>query len=63
MKFKGTGVFMDEEDLDKKYASKPLQLAAIKNNTRTMWDAVREVKLYEDVAYERESFDEDTRTE
>ena len=28
-----------------------------------MWDAVREVKFYEDVAYERESFDEDTRTE
>jgi hypothetical protein len=45
VKFKGTGVFMDEEDLGNKYASKPLQLAAIKQNTRTMWDAVREVKL------------------
>eukprot|EP00973_Karenia_brevis_P080026 11102949-Karenia_brevis.AAC.1 len=30
----GTGEWLDEEDLDEKYAKKPLQLAAIKKNTK-----------------------------
>jgi hypothetical protein len=49
--FKGTGDFMDEHDLREKYAKKPKQADAILKNTRTMFDTLREVMLYEDMVY------------
>ncbi len=49
--FKGTGGFMDEHDLREKYAKKPKQADAILKNTRSMFDTLREVMLYEDMVY------------
>ena len=45
------GNFLDKEDLDKKYADKPAQLAAIYKNARTMVCEVRECQLWEDPEY------------
>ena len=63
VKFTGTGDFMDEIDLDIKYANKPDQLANIKKNTRTMLCPVRRVKLFEDMKYVSETQEEETRQE
>jgi hypothetical protein len=49
--FKGTGGFMDEHDLREKYAKKPKQADAILKNTRSMFDTIRDVMLYEDMVY------------
>jgi len=51
MSFKGTGDWLDSPDLKTKYAKKPSQLAAILRNTRTVYDNMREVTLYEDMSY------------
>jgi len=61
--FEGTGKFIDEEDLDKKYKDKPTQLQAIKAHTRTMCCPVRKVKLYEDPEFTLTVADEDFRSE
>jgi hypothetical protein len=47
----GTGIFMDESDLDAKYKDKPTRLAAIKRNTKTFYCEIGEVHLYEDMSY------------
>ena len=44
----GNGRFLDTEDLEEKYKSKPEQLAAIYKNARTILCPVREVQLWED---------------
>ena len=49
--FKGTGEFLDEQDLSEKYAKKPEQLAAILRNTRKIYDPIRETTLFEDMKY------------
>jgi hypothetical protein len=51
LEFSGTGVFLDEVDLLEKYAKKPLQAAAIMKNSRSVFDPIREVKVYEDMKY------------
>ncbi len=43
--------FLDEVDLLEKYAKKPLQAAAIMKNSRSVFDPIREVKVYEDMKY------------
>eukprot|EP00435_Cladocopium_sp_Y103_P000455 s2333_g1.t1 len=53
--FEGTGEFLDEIDLDKKYQDKPDQLANLKANTRTYFCPVRQVQLFEDVKYTRKA--------
>jgi hypothetical protein len=49
--FKGTGEFMDEDDIREKYAKKPKQADAIIKNSRSMFDTLREVQVYEDMKY------------
>ena len=49
---KGNGKWLDEPDLDAKYAAKPERLAAIKKNARTWKCDIGEVTLYEDMEYE-----------
>jgi hypothetical protein len=51
VEFKGTGEFLDEEDIRTKYASKPQQADAIIKNTRSIFDTMREVTVYEDMTY------------
>ena len=63
VKFVGTGEWLDEQDLEEKYAKKPDQLANIKHNTRTMVCPIRRVKLFEDVKFTSETVDEECRTE
>jgi len=52
VEFVGTGNFMDLEDLEMKYKNKPERLAAIKKNTKTIFDTVSECTLYEDKMYQ-----------
>ncbi len=59
--FKGTGHFIDEEDLEKKFGEKPSQLEAIKTRARSMWDAVRQVRLYEVTEFEAQTVDEEEK--
>ena len=47
----GTGVFLDEEDLDNKYKAKPKRLAAIKRNAERVWCPTGEVELFEGMTY------------
>ena len=49
--FKGTGEFMDEEDMKEKYAKKPKQLEARLKNCKRIWDPEAEVELLEDMKY------------
>jgi hypothetical protein len=51
LEFKGTGEFMDEHDVREKYAKKPDQAEAILQNSRSMFDPMRGVTLYEDMKY------------
>lgn len=51
IEFKGTGEFMDEHDVREKYAKKPDQAEAILQNSRSMFDPMRGVTLYEDMKY------------
>ena len=57
--FEGTGEFLDEVDLDRKYGEKQEQLANIKQNTRRFFCAIRQVWLYEDIRYIRKQKDEE----
>jgi len=50
-KFSSEGDFLDEEDLDKKYANKPDQKAAIMANAQTFIHPVREVRVWQDVNF------------
>jgi hypothetical protein len=61
--FKGTGDYMDLEDITDKYKNKPLRLQAILRNTKTIWCKVGECTLYEDVNYERSVEEKDEKTE
>lgn len=63
VKFTGTGLFLDEEDLCAKYATKPNQLMAIKENSRQLLCPIRNVVLFEDVSFSAETLDEETRVE
>jgi hypothetical protein len=47
----GTGAWLDEEDLAKKYANKPNRLAAILRNTRRFNCPISETELFEDMEY------------
>ena len=49
--FRSHGEWLDEADLGAKYASKPHQLASIKENARTFKHPVRGCTMYEDVAF------------
>jgi len=49
--FGGSGLFLDEADLDDKYRDKPAQLAAIKRNGRRVYCSVRETTLFEVLEY------------
>jgi hypothetical protein len=51
IEFKGTGEFMDEDDIRAKYAKKPKQADSIIQNSRSMYDSIRETTLYEDMKY------------
>jgi hypothetical protein len=51
VEFKGTGEFLDEADIREKYVNKPKQADAILKNTRSMFDTMREVTVYEDMKY------------
>ena len=62
VKFTGTGAFMDETDLNAKYASKPEQLEAIKQNTRRLMCPIRRVLLFEDVRFTSTTEDQETHT-
>ena len=48
---RGVGTFLDEEDLRKKYESKPEQLQSILANAKQVVDHTRGCTLYEDIAY------------
>ena len=63
VKFTGTGTFMDETDLNAKYAGKPQQLEAIKQNTRRLMCPIRRVVLFEDISFTSATEDQETRTE
>ena len=63
VKFTGTGTFMDETDLNAKYAGKPQQLEAIKQNTRRLMCPIRRVVMFEDVSFTSATEDQETRTE
>ena len=63
VKFTGTGTFMDETDLNAKYAGQPQQLEAIKQNTRRLMCPIRRVLLFEDVSFTSTTEDQETRTE
>jgi hypothetical protein len=47
----GTGEFLDQEDLEEKYKTKPQRSAAILKNAKTFWCSISETLLYEDMAY------------
>ena len=49
--FAATGKFIDEADLDEKYANKPDQLANIKQRARKFFHPDRQVTLYEDLDF------------
>jgi predicted nucleic acid-binding Zn ribbon protein len=51
VEFKGTGEFLDEDDIRAKYAKKPKQAESIIQNSRSMFDPIRETTLYEDMNY------------
>ena len=51
IEFNGTGEFMDEADIREKYGKKPEQAEAILQNSRSMFDPMRQVILYEDMKY------------
>jgi hypothetical protein len=48
---KGTGLWLDEFDLAKKYAGKDRRLAAIVKNSRRFWDETSETELFEDMEF------------
>jgi hypothetical protein len=48
---KGTGLWLDEFDLAKKYAGKDRRLAAILKNCRRFWDETSETELFEDMEF------------
>ncbi|CAK0874668.1 unnamed protein product [Prorocentrum cordatum] len=45
--FSGEGHWLDSEEIDKKFAGRPSQAAAIRRNARTMYDDDRECELWE----------------
>ena len=53
--FAGKGVWLDEEDLDDKYKSKPFQLACVKERGRTMVHPIRGCTLWEDIDFTTEA--------
>eukprot|EP00973_Karenia_brevis_P090450 12402658-Karenia_brevis.AAC.1 len=59
--FEGTGQWLDDADLEKKYRDKPEQYQAIKENTRIFIDPIRKVPLYEDMAYTTKTSDMEYR--
>ena len=48
---KGSGDWVDEEDLNERYKNKPEQLAAVKKNCRRMWHPSRCVDLFKDMQF------------
>lgn len=61
--FTTTGVFLDLQDLEKKYKDKPAQLEEIVKNTRKMYCPLKKTTLYEDVSYQSKLADSEERTE
>ena len=59
--FSGAGKYMDEIDLEIKYAGKPDQLLNIKTTARTIMHPTRNVLLYEDVEFESRQTEEEKR--
>ncbi len=51
MSMKGTGQWLDAEDMQEKHKNKPQMLQSIMNNTRSFKDPISETVLYEDMAY------------
>ena len=62
-KFKATGEWLDEEDLNKKYGSKPSQLQSVKDKSRTMVHPTRGCLMYEDMTFVSEASNETKRKE
>ena len=65
--FGGHGDYLSEHDINLKYKEQPDVAKAIVKNARKMWDPVKELWLYEDVAYtskfeDEECVEEDRRT-
>ena len=60
--FRGSGEYMDLQDLTAAYQGKPEQLQSIIENTRKFYCPVRQTTLYENPEYTRsvDSIDEDT---
>ena len=54
VKMVGTGEFLDRFDLEAKYKNKPLRLAAVLKNARTLYCTIAETTLYEDMRYTTE---------
>ena len=63
VQFKGTGNFLDKQDLQEKYKNKPDQLESILAKTRTMWHPTRNVMVYEDVDFVLTTCDEEQTSE
>lgn len=61
--FTTTGVFLDMEDLERKYKDKPEQLAEIIKNTRKMQCPLKKITLYEDLEYQSKLADSEERVE
>ena len=57
VEFEGTGEYIDENDMNQRYANKPEQLANLFANTRRFYCPVRQVWMYEDVTYKRTATD------
>ena len=51
MTMKGTGQWLDAEDIQEKHHNKPQRLQSIMHNTRSFTDPISETVLYEDMAY------------
>ena len=60
-RFASTGEWIDEEDLEKRYASKPLQLASIKERARAMTHPARGCLMYEDIVFSTAASSENKR--
>ncbi len=61
--FSGTGIFMDEVDLKKKYNNKPNRLTAILDKANRMVCSTTGIQLIEDMSYTREVKDTHKRVE
>jgi hypothetical protein len=49
--YQGQADWLDEDDLNTRFVKKPLQLQSVLQHARTMFDATRNVKLYEVFTY------------